>query len=126
MEIMTNETACAPARATELQFVPRTRIQETAEAWEIVCEVPGADDQSAEISLEPDRLILNVRVQPTDLPGFQLVHREYREGNYQQIFKLPENIDRQGVEATIRQGVLRLKLPKLPVAQTRKVTVVAG
>lgn len=120
-------SATAPASETvERQFVPRTQIRETPEAWEVVCEVPGADDQSAEISLEPDRLILNVRVQPTELPGYQLVHREYCEGHYQQIFKLPDNIDRQAVEATLRQGVLRLKLPKLPVAQTRKVPVVAG
>lgn len=123
---MTTCTTAPAAQNAELQFVPRTQIRETPDAWEVVCEVPGADDQSAEISLEPDRLVLNVRVQPTDLADYQLIHREYREGNYQQLFKLPDNIDRQAVEATIRQGVLRLKLPKLSTAQTRKVPVVAG
>ena len=123
---MTQCTAAPPAQQSELRFVPGTVVHETAEAWEVVCEVPGAQDDAADVTLEPEQLTINVRVQPTQLPGFELTRHGFREGDYHQILKLPQNIDRQGVTATLRQGVLRLHLPKLATAQSRKVSVVCG
>lgn len=123
---MTQCTAAPPVQQSELRFVPSTVIHETANAWDVVCEVPGAQDDAADVSLEPEQLVINIRVQPTELTGFQLARQGFREGDYRQVLKLPQNIDRQAVTATLRHGVLRLHLPKLPTAQSRKVSVVSG
>jgi HSP20 family molecular chaperone IbpA len=39
---------------------------------------------------------------------------------------LSDQIDRDGIEATVKDGVLRLRLPKVTEAKTRKIAVKAG
>ena len=57
---------------------------------------------------------------------YSLVWAEYEDGDYQRRFTLSDEIDRDGIEATIKDGVLRLYLPKADIAKTRKISVKAG
>lgn len=55
--------------------------------------------------------------------GLRLVHCESPEGNYRRVFLLSEEVDREGIEATVKDGVLKLVLPKSPKAMAQKITV---
>jgi HSP20 family protein len=104
-------------------FVPRADIYEVDDNLVIVMDVPGADENSIDITLEKNVLTINTYVEPVEPEGYGLAYAEYEVGDYQRSFKLSEDLDREKIEATIRDGVLRLYLPKATEARTRKIGV---
>ena len=107
-------------------FVPRADIYETDEAIFVVADMPGVDESSLDITLENNVLTINGYVEPTPPEAYSLVYSEYREGDYVRSFRLSDEIDRSGIEATLKDGVLSLHLPKVKEARTRRISVKAG
>jgi HSP20 family protein len=104
-------------------FVPRTDIYEVGEDIFVVADMPGTDEKSVEITLERNVLTINGYVEPMYPENYQLAHAEYDVGDYQRSFRLSDEIDRDRIEATVRDGILRLRLPKADAAKARKITV---
>jgi len=118
------ETGAERTRA-RLAFVPRADIYETNEAIVVVTDIPGVDVNSLDITLEEDVLTINGYVEPIYPEGYNLTYAEYRIGDYQRRFTLSNKIDRNSIEATVKDGVLRLYLPKAEPSM-RRITVSAG
>jgi HSP20 family molecular chaperone IbpA len=106
-------------------FVPRADIYEVDDTIVIVADMPGVDENSVDIMLEKNILTINAYVNLEDREGYALTYSEYEVGDYQRSFKISEEIDREKIEATIKDGVLRLFLPKSTEARTRKISVKA-
>ena len=107
-------------------FVPRADIYETDESIYVVADMPGVDENSLDITLEKGVLTLNGTVAPEASDGHSLAYAEYRVGDYTRSFSLSNEIDQEAIEATLKDGVLRLTLHKLTEAQTRRIAVKAG
>lgn len=107
-------------------FVPRADIYEVDDQIVIVADVPGVDENSVEVTLEKNVLTINAYVDPVEMEGFAPIFAEYEVGDYQRSFRLSNEIDREKIQATIKDGVLRLYLPKAAAAQARKISVKAG
>jgi len=104
-------------------FVPATDIYETGEHLILLAEMPGAAPDSIELTLERRVLTIHARAEDHGHPGYQEVYSEYREGDYERAFTLSEEIDRERIEASYRDGVLRLVLPKAESSKPRKIDV---
>lgn len=104
-------------------FVPQADIYETDQEIIVVADVPGVDENTIDITLEQGVLTINGSVEPTLPEGYSLAYAEYDVGDYQRSFRLSNRIDQGGIEATVKDGVLRLRLPKAREAQTKKITV---
>jgi HSP20 family molecular chaperone IbpA len=76
--------------------------------------------------LEKGVLTLQGAVEPEAPEGYSLAYAEYRVGDYVRRFSLSDEIDQEAIEATLKDGVLRLTLPKITEARTRKIAVKAG
>jgi HSP20 family molecular chaperone IbpA len=113
----TRECAC---------FAPRADIYEVDDQIVIVADVPGADEGSIDVTLDKNILTLSALVNPVTPEGYSLTHFEYEVGDYQRSFRLSDEIDREKIKATVKDGVLRLYLPKAKAAQARKISVKAG
>ena len=109
-----------------LAFVPRADIYETEEAITVVTDMPGVDETTLDITLEDNVLSINGYVEPMEPEGYSLAYAEYRVGDYQRAFTLSNQIDRDGIEAVIKDGVLRLYLPKITEARKRKIDIKTG
>ncbi|MGC9522595.1 MAG: Hsp20/alpha crystallin family protein [Anaerolineae bacterium] len=107
-------------------FVPRADIRETEDAIELVLDVPGVDADSVDITLEGDTLSIEGYTDPSVPEGYQLAYAEYRVGDYRRRFAIGSEIDQDGIEAKVKDGVLRLRLPKVEEAKTKRVTVKAA
>ena len=84
------------------------------------------DESGVDITIEKNVLTLKGTV-GRDVPaGYKLSYEEYGIGDYERSFTLPNEIDREGIQATIKDGVLKLTLPKVKQAVSKKVPVAAG
>jgi HSP20 family protein len=118
------ETGAERTRS-RLAFVPRADIYETNGAIVLMTDMPGVDETALDITLENDVLSIIGYVDTAYPEGYGLSYGEYRVGDYQRSFTLSNKIDRNKIEATVKDGVLRLYLPKAEPS-TRKITVAAG
>lgn len=105
---------------------PRSDIYETEKEVVLVTEMPGVDENSLNITLEKDVLVLEGRAEKPELSqGEKTVYAEFDVGDFRRAFTLGSEIDRDAIQATLRHGILRLVLPKVAPA-TRRITVKAG
>lgn len=98
-------------------YLPRTDISEGENGYQLVADLPGADEKSLEVTFEDAILTIRARPELPSYEGFQLAYGEYEAGEYKRSFRLSEEIDPQGIEAKLEHGVLRITLPR-----TQKVT----
>jgi HSP20 family molecular chaperone IbpA len=107
-------------------YVPLVDIVETDQALLLIADMPGVDQSGVDVNVEKNILTIKGTVGNEVPEGYKLSYEEYGIGDYERSFTLPNEIDRDGIQATIKDGVLRLTLPKAKQAVAKKVTVVAG
>ncbi|MDD5466246.1 MAG: Hsp20/alpha crystallin family protein [Anaerolineales bacterium] len=104
-------------------FLPRSDIYEASDHIMAVVDIPGAKEEDIHVTLEKNVLTINAYVEADPMEGYSLAYAEYEVGDYQRSFRLPDEIDRDKIEATYRDGVLRLRLPKAEGAKMRKIAI---
>jgi HSP20 family protein len=104
-------------------FIPKADIYETDKEIIILADIPGANEKTVDITLEKNILSITAYIEPLRTNGYEIAYAEYEEGDYQRSFRLSDEIDRDGIEATVSEGVLRLRLPKAESAKARKIAV---
>jgi len=119
------EESGAERTRDRVAFVPRVDIYETNDGIFVVADMPGVDEESVDITLEKDVLTIDGYVEPVAPEEYRLAYAEYRVGDYQRRFTVSDQIDREGIEATMKDGVLRLRLPKAEPT-TKKIAVKAA
>ena len=100
-------------------YVPRVDIYETDDAIILLTDMPGVDENSVDIMLEKNVLTINGYVHVDDPDNYSLSYAEYESGDYERSFNLSNEIDRENIEATVKNGVLRLHLPQSPTKIVR-------
>ena len=106
-------------------FTPNVDIYEMNDHFMVIADLPGVDEKSVDITLEKRTLTITGRVAEYQPEGFKLRHSEYGIGDFQRSFSLTEEVDDGDINATVKDGVLRLKLNKREPA-TKKISVMAG
>ena len=104
-------------------FVPKADIYETDHEIIVLADIPGANEKKVDITLEKNILSISATIEPVRTNGYELTYAEYEEGDFQRSFRLSDEIDRDRIEAAVRDGVLQLRLPKAQGAAARKITV---
>lgn len=108
---------------TRRVFIPNVDIYEEGETVYLLADMPGVDEESIDITLEKNVLTINGYVDDEQMEGYGLAYGEYRVGDYERTFALSDEVDRNKIEASVRDGVLKLTLPKAEEAKARKITV---
>ncbi|MFQ3573316.1 MAG: Hsp20/alpha crystallin family protein [Thermodesulfovibrionales bacterium] len=106
-------------------YIPAVDIIEKGDNIIVIADVPGCDEKTVDITLEKNILTINGFVSADEMSGMRLALNEYGVGNYQRQFTLSEEIDREGIQAKVKNGVLTVILPKSATAKTRKIAVVS-
>jgi HSP20 family molecular chaperone IbpA len=94
------------------QFLPLSDIYETNDAVVVVADMPGVSADDVDITLERNLLTIHGRAESAVPEGFELAYAEYEVGDFSRSFTLSEQVDRDGIEAKMADGVLTLTLPK--------------
>ncbi len=104
-------------------YVPQVDILETEQALLLVAEMPGVDEGGVDITVEKNILTIRGRVEASIPAGFRPAYSEYQVGDYERVFSLSDEVDKDRIKATIRNGVLKLVLPKAEAVKARKIAV---
>lgn len=108
VEQRTPQTAeTAQRSAPRPMFLPPADIYETRDNIVVLTEMPGVALDGVDITLERRVLTIRGRSATNDHAGYQRVYNEYADGDYERAFTLSENIDRDRIEATLRNGASR-------------------
>ena len=91
----------------------------------LVADVPGVDEAHLDVTLDKNVLTIRGRVDAPTLEGYAPVRNEYGVGDFERVFTVSEDVNRDAIEATVKDGVLQLKLPKTAQSARRKINVVA-
>jgi HSP20 family protein len=109
---------------------PRINVRETDAAFEVEAELPGVDEKDIDVQLSDNTLTIRGEKRAErkeEKEGeYRLVERSF--GSFARSIEIPFPVDGDSVEATFRNGVLHLSLPKPPEAasKTRKIAVKRG
>ncbi len=107
-------------------FTPAVDIFETERQITVLADLPGAKSKDLNIDLDNNVLTISADVKEEKNPDETVLLNEYRTGRYFRQFTLSEVIDQGKIDAGLKDGVLRLTLPKVEAAKPRKISVKAG
>jgi HSP20 family molecular chaperone IbpA len=104
-------------------YTPDVDIIERKDDIIVMADMPGVDENSVDITLEKNVLTIYGKVDAEIPEQHRLWLSEYGIGDYQRTFTLSDEVDRNRIQATVKNGVLRLILPKAEEVKTRKIAV---
>ena len=113
----------APAFANG--FAPAVSFDDTGEALTLRAELPGLSEKDIDINVTANTLTVKA-ARKTDVPEGYTAHRRERQSfSFAQSYELPTRVDPEKVQASLKQGVLTLTLPKVAEVQPKKISVTA-
>ena len=118
------------ATKTEERRLPRvkpaTDIIEKEDGFYIFVDMPGVGKDSLIIDLNEDELKVSGKAEYALAEGQKLGHVEFGGGEYFRSFTVSHIVDKEHIQATLKDGVLELHLPRQEKAQPRKIEIQAG
>lgn len=103
-------------------YVPAVDLIDGEGEVVLVADVPGVGEGGVELTVDKNILTLVATPAESAVVGRKLAYSEYGVGEYRRSFALSEEIDRENISAALKDGVLRITLPK-SVAVAKKITV---
>ena len=105
--------------------VPALNIWEDGDCLYAEAEVPGLTEDEIEIHVVGNELTLKGQHSDAGKDDVNYHRCERRTRSFQRTLTLPFDVQVDGVEATLKNGLLTVKLPKAQSAKSRRVTVTA-
>ena len=119
------ETNHDPLEPPESYFVPATDVYETDEALTLVAEMPGVASAGLNVTVEENVLVIRGRPGTPETDAGEVLLKEFEVGPFYRAFQLPADYDTEKIEASVKQGVLTLRLPKSDRLKPRRIEVKA-
>src|SRR5215469_9822043 len=107
----------------EVFFTPPIDIHEGPDGLVLEADLPGASEKTVNIQLEDNVLTLHAQAVSPVPEGARPLHEEYQVGDFYRSFILSDEVERSRITAELRNGVLRLLLPKAERAKTRRIEI---
>lgn len=101
---------------------PAVNLRRDAEGFTLEVEMPGVAKNGVEITCDDGKLVLAGHRPERPLPGARLSGRSTVR-NYRRVFDLDPSIDPARISASLEQGLLTVRLPKVEAAKPRKIAV---
>ena len=121
----TGNVATTEATRPGVLLTPPVDIFEDAEALTVLADMPGVAPGHLTIDLHEGVLTITGHAAAPEGANEVPVVQEYQAGTFQRNFTLSEAIDQERIQATLKNGVLQLRLPKAERAKPRQIAIQA-
>jgi HSP20 family protein len=108
-------------------FTPQFEVKESPDAYIFKADLPGVKEDDLDISVTGNRLTVSGKREAEERQENETYYAYERQyGTFTRTFTLPEGVDSEHVQADLRDGVLTLRVPKLPEMQPKKINLKGG
>jgi HSP20 family molecular chaperone IbpA len=111
------------AESTEPTVRPVYELKETPEAWGLTAYLPGVAKEGLELTAEEGLITIRGRRQWKVPAGWTALYRESAEAPFELSLTHDNTIDVERIHAELKDGVLRVSLPKAEAIKPRKIAV---
>lgn len=122
---MTNDVEKRTAAALP-KFKPNTDVLEREDGFYIFVDMPGVGKDDLSIDLRENELEIRGRAVSPRQENAKALHVEFGDGEYVRTFTISDGVDREGIRANLRKGLLELFLPKAARFKPRRIEIQAG
>jgi len=102
---------------------PLYEARETDEAWGLQVYLPGVAREGLDISAEEGLITIRGRRDWKAPAGWTLLYRESADAPYELVLQHDNTIDVEKIHAELKDGVLRISLPKAEAVKPRRIAV---
>jgi len=106
-------------------FAPACDVYENKDELLVIADLPGVEAEALKISHEKGELMLEVSREISPKQG-ALLGSEWGGCDFRRLFSIPSGIDASKISAELKDGVMRLHLPKSAALKPRQIAVRAG
>lgn len=104
-------------------MLPRVDVVEDETGITILADLPGVEKSHLALKVEGDALVIEGAMSPF-VPGtLQPAYVEVRSTRYRRSFTLSRELDASGTQASLKEGVLTLRIPKRAQAQPQRIKI---
>ncbi len=124
MDIVTQMENSSELTRQGVVITPMVDIFENNEEILLFADLPGANKEELAVNMENNTLTITGR--STLNVENQALFEEFGDAEYRRVFAMPQGIDTEAVNAELKDGVLRLHLPKSDTLKPRQIEVKTG
>ncbi|HSV97460.1 MAG TPA: Hsp20/alpha crystallin family protein [Spirochaetota bacterium] len=113
-----------PSSLSESGWMPTVDVEEDEKEVRIRAEIPGIEEKDLSVTLENDLLtIAGEKKEEEKKEDRRYVISERRFGSFHRTIRLPEDIDREKIEAGFKNGVLKVTIPRVETPEKKRVNI---
>ncbi len=112
-----------PTQSTEARIKPAYHVREDEHGYDITVQLPGVAKDGLEITAQENELTISGRRAWTPPAEWTALYRETSRTNFELTLSHEGDVDAEKIGAELKDGVLRLNLPKAEAAKPRKIAV---
>lgn len=101
--------------------LPSVDVYENENEILLLIDLPGVAQADLQIGLDKDQI--NIDAKRSVVTGRAPYSREFRGEDFRRSFSMPPGVDREKVDAELKAGVLKLRLPKSASARSRQIPI---
>ena len=122
-DVTTRESGVAQQNEPETVLRPPVDIFEDAEGITLVADMPGVDRERLNLHIDNDSLIVEGDARIEMPEGMEALYADVRSTRYRRSFSLSSELATDEITASIRDGVLNVRIPKRAEVRPRRIEV---
>jgi HSP20 family molecular chaperone IbpA len=116
------QTVTSPAD-TEARIKPVFQVREDTHGYDVTVQLPGVAKDGLEITAQENQVTITGRRSWTAPAEWTSLYRETPRANFELNLTHEGDVDAEKIGAELKDGILRLTLPKAEAAKPRKITI---
>ncbi|MFP4894259.1 Hsp20/alpha crystallin family protein [Paraburkholderia sp. EG304] len=112
--------------AGRMTITPAVDIYEDAQGVTLWADLPGVTKEKLDVRVHDGNLTIEAEAVVPTPANLRLQHAEIREPRFARTFTLSPDFDTSKIEASLKDGVLKLTIPRRDEARPRRIEVRTG